>query len=252
MDLGLKGKIALVTGGAGGIGFGCAKVLAGEGCNIVLADINEELANKCRQELIDTYKVNAWAMNINVMSAECIKDAWKKIAKEIGVIDILVNNAGGRFNRGSINQLTDDEWMRTFDLSIHSGFLMSKEFVNQYIKQDEFGSIVNMTSKSAIMSSSSGNSHYASAKAAVIGMTRAMAKDLYDKNIRCNCVAPGYVKTEKTYPDGDPRTEEKRKILLTHGFATPEDIGNVVAFLCSQKAHQMIGCVVDVTGGTLI
>lgn len=252
MDLGLKGKTVLVTGGAGGIGFGCAKVLAGEGCNIILADINDELAAERKQELIDQYKVKAWAVNINVMDAECIKKAWAQIAGEIGKVDILVNNAGGRLNRGPINELTDEEWMKTFDLTIHSAFLMSKEFANQYTGENGFGSIVNMTSKSAIMSSSSGNSHYASAKAAVIGMTRAMAKDLYDKRIRCNCVAPGYVKTEKTYPDGDPRTTEKKKILLTHEFAVPEDIGNVVAFLCSDKAHQMIGCVVDVTGGTLI
>ena len=252
MELGLAGKLALITGGAGGIGFGCAKALAAEGVNVMIADINETQARQKAAELEQLYDVRTWALRIDVTDVHSIREAWRVIKEEAGTVDILVNNAGGRINRGSIETLSDEEWMRTFDLTTHSGFLMSKEFVHQYDKAC-FGAVINLTSKSAIMSSSRGNAHYAAAKAAVIGMTRAMAKDLYDKNIRVNCVAPGYVKTEKTYPDDDPRTAEKKRLLLTHAFASPDDIGSVVAFLCSdQAAKQMIGCVVDVTGGTLI
>lgn len=251
MELGLKNKIALITGGAAGIGFGCADALAQEGVNIIISDINEELAKQKAEEIVQKYPVNAWAIKMNVMDKTDILNAFSWIKEKIGMIDILVNNAGGRFNRGPLDELSDEEWLKTFDLTIHSAYFISKEFARQHRTMTQ-GIIVNMTSKSAIMSSSSGNAHYASAKAAVIGMTRAMAKDLYPKNIRCNCVAPGYVKTEKTYPDGDPRTNEKKKILLTGDFAKPSDLGSVVTFLCSEKSSQIIGAVIDVTGGTLI
>ncbi|MBO4359027.1 MAG: SDR family oxidoreductase [Erysipelotrichaceae bacterium] len=251
MDLGLKGKNAIVTGGAGGIGLGCAKALAAEGCNIIIADLNDELAAKCADDIKNEYGVDAWGMKLNVCDQDSIKEFWENVKENVGVADILVNNVGGRIDRAPLNELSDEAWLKTFDLTIHSGFYMSKAFCNQFVPDKGKGAIINVTSKSAIMSSSKGNSHYSSAKAAVIGMTRILAKDVYDLGIRVNCIAPGYVQTERVYPDGDPRTEEKRKLLLTHDFAKPADLGNVVAFLASEKSYQIIGAVIDVTGGTL-
>jgi len=251
MDLGLKGKNAIVTGGAAGIGLGCSKALAAEGCNIIVADLNEELAAEKAKEISSEFGVQAWGVKLDVCDREKINEFWAFVKENIGVADILVNNVGGRISRAPLNELEDSAWLKTFDLTIHSGFFMSKEFCNQFVPTKGKGAIINVTSKSALMSTSKGNSHYSSAKAAVIGMTRILAKDVYDLGIRVNCIAPGYVQTERVYPDGDPRTEEKRKLLLTHDFAHPADLGNVVAFLASEKSYQIIGAVIDVTGGTL-
>lgn len=251
MELGLRGKNAVITGSAGGIGFGCAKKLAQEGCNIVIADRNEDLAITKAKQLQEDYGVKTWAVYLDACNREKIKEFWNYCKENIGIIDILVNNVGGRISRAPLNELEDNDWLKTFDLTIHSGFYMSKEFCNQFKPEKGKGAIINVTSKSAIMSTSKGNSHYASAKSAVIGMTRIMAKDVYDLGIRVNCVAPGYVKTEKTYPDDDPRTAEKKKLLLTHEFTTPDEIGQVVTFLASEQSASIIGAVVDVTGGTL-
>ena len=251
MDLGLKNKNAIVTGGAGGIGFGCVKALAAEGCNIIIGDLDVDLAKQKADEVAKEFNVNAWGLKLDVCNQDSIKDFWNFIKDNIGIADILVNNVGGRISRAPLNELEESAWLKTFDLTVHSGFYMSKAFCNQFKPEKGVGAIINITSKSALMSTSKGNSHYAAAKSAVIGMTRILAKDVYDLGIRVNCVAPGYVQTERVYPEGDPRTIEKRKILLTHDFSHPSDIGNVITFLASEKSYQIIGAVIDVTGGTL-
>ena len=252
MDLNLKGKYALVTGGGAGIGAGCVTALAEEGCNIVIADRDIDTAAAFAEKIAAQKHVKAWALPVDVMNRQAITELFERIYREIGPLDILVNNAGGGWKTPSFQDVTDEDWVRSFNLVLNSAFYASKEFASRAIKEGRPGSIVNMVSKSAIMSSSKHNSPYASSKGGMIAMTRAMAKDLIEYGIRVNGVAPGYVQTEKTYPESDPRTAEKRKLLPSGEFAKPYDIGTLVAFLCSERSYQMIGTIVDITGGTLI
>ena len=251
MDLKLKDKLAVVTGGAAGIGAGCAKALAAEGCNVVVADRDGEAAMVFADQLEKEYKVHAYPISVDVLKKEEIAQMFDEIEK-LGGADILVNNAGGGWKTPSFQEISDDDWKRSFDLVLNSAFYASRAFANQCIDKEREGAIVNMLSKSAVMSSSKNNAPYASSKGGMIAMTRAMAKDLIGYKIRVNGVVPGYVQTEKTYPESDPNTAVKRRMLPAGDFAKPDDIGTLVTFLASPRSYQMIGAVVDITGGTLI
>ena len=131
-------------------------------------------------------------------------------------------------------------------------FFASQYFLKECIGESRKGHIINMLSKSAILSSSICNLTYVANKGALTALTRGMAKEFIQYGVFVNGVVPGYVKTERRHIDGDERTERVKKLLPLKRFAVPEEIGNVVAILASPLFEQMIGTIVDCTGGTLI
>lgn len=253
MDLNLKGKVAIVTGGGRGIGKGCVTALAEEGCNVIVADLqHDDDTLGYIKELGDRTGATLVPLNGDVSSEEMVAKLYEEAVEALGPVDILVNNAGRGAIRKPFDELTTEDWRSVQEITLNSQFFMSREFVKRCRKESRPGAIVNVLSKSAFTTNSKDNTTYICAKAGATGLTRGLANEMAPYGIRVNGVIPGYVQTERTYPDGDARTERMRALLPTGKFTTPIEIGRVVAFLCSDAASQIIGAAIDITGGTML
>lgn len=252
MDFGLKNKTALVTGGASGVGKGIVTILAQEGCNIVIGDLRYSDESKAYlSALASENNVRIECFEIDVTKEECAKNIFAFALDKFENVDILVNCAGlGR--RQNFSELSTEDWHLIQNVNLNGPFFMSREYAHICKEKNFAGNIVNVLSKSAYTTSSKDTTSYVSAKAGLVGLTRGMANELIQWNIRVNGVVPGYVQGEKSYPDGDPKTEEIRKRLPLKKFATPIEIGRVVAFLASDVSSQCVGSCIDCTGGTML
>ncbi|MEA4896417.1 MAG: SDR family oxidoreductase [Oscillospiraceae bacterium] len=254
MELRLRGKTALVTGGSKGIGAGCCTALAEEGCSIIVNFRSDpKNAEAFARGLSDTYGIDAIAVKADVSCEAEVEKLFEAAYEHFGAVQILINNAAATSpSRTAFQELTTEEWRAVQEGTLNSAFFVSRKFAGLLIAEHLPGSIINVLSKSAILSSSIFNSPYVSAKGGLMTLTRSMAKELVSYDIRVNGIVPGYVRTEKNYREGDPRTEEKRKLLPLKDFASPNDMGSIAAFLCSDRASQINGAIIDCTGGTLV
>lgn len=253
MDLHLKGKVAIVTGGGRGIGKGCVQALAEEGVNIAVADRTHD--NEIRtglDEIAKKNRVTVVLFDCDVSDEDAIINLFDAAETALGPVELLVNNAGRGSIRKRFDQLTTADWRSVQDVTLNSQFFMSREFTRRAIETGRNGAIVNVLSKSAFTTNSIDNTTYISAKAGAYGLTKGIAKEMIGYGIRVNGIVPGYVQTERTYPDGDPRTERMRALLPMGKFATPHEIGQAVAFLLSDCSSQIIGAAIDITGGTML
>lgn len=252
MDLGLKGKVAVVTGGTKGIGLGCAQVLAQEGANLVLNyRSNPEDAELTAKTIAEKTGVRVITVQGDISLQETVDKVFDAAIAEYGAVDIIINSAGGGGTMREFETLTEEEWKRGFDNNLNGAFRMCRKFVGYWKGLGRGGHIVNVISKACLSTNSKYNEIYASAKGGLLALTRCLAHEVTPYGIYVNCIAPGYVKTERLYLEGSPEYE-KRKFLPTGEFAEPKDMGAVVAFLCSDKSSQVIGAVVDCTGGMLL
>lgn len=252
MDLKLGGKTVIVTGGAKGIGAGISSVFAREGCNVVVNyRSDDESANRFAGDLTKK-NVQAIAIKADVSKESEADYLFHQAAAKFGKIDILINNAAGGYHPNPFQNITSKEWQIAKEGLLDPAFYMSKVFVRHCLDHKKGGRIINILSKSAILSSSVNNLAYVANKGALLALTRGMAKEFIPYGIYVNGIVPGYVKTERNHVDGDERTERVRTLLPTKEFAIPEDIGNVAAVLSSPLFRQMIGSIVDCTGGTLM
>ena len=253
MDLGLKGKVGIVTGGARGIGKGCSTALAMEGCNLAIVDLgHDDTTRAYMDELRKEYGVDVLELAADVSSEEQIQQVYKDTLEHFGKIDILINNAGRGAIRKQFHELTTEDWRSVQEITLNSQFFMSREFVKYCRENERPGSIVNVLSKSAFTTNSKDNTTYISAKMGAYGLTKGVANEMAPYGIRVNGIVPGYVQTERTYPDGEPRTERMRALLPTGKFALPIEMGKIAAFLCSDCASQIIGAAIDCSGGTML
>lgn len=253
MDLGLKGKTAIVTGGSKGIGAGICEVLAEEGCNIVTNYRSDKEGSEAFAEKLSVEnQIHAVPVCADVSKEEGADFLFESAVKEFGKIDILVNNAAGGYSPNAFQNISTEEWKAAEAGLLDPTFYMSKLFLLHCLEKEKGGHIVNLLSKSALLSSSVNNLAYVANKGALTSLTRGMAKEFIPYGIYVNGIVPGYVKTERGHVDGDERTERVRKLLPTKKFAMPKDMGYITAVLCSPLFGQMIGAVVDCTGGTLI
>lgn len=253
MDLQLKGKNAIVTGGAKGIGAGISSVLAEEGCNLVINyRSDQESAKEFAGKLADRAYVETVIVQADVSKEKEAEYLFEQAAAHFGQIDILINNAAGGYTPNAFQNISAREWRTAGEGLLNPAFYMSRKFLRHCLDSKKGGHIVNLLSKSAILSSSVNNLAYVANKGALVSMTRGMAKEFLPYGIYVNGIVPGYVKTERVHVNGDERTERVRKLLPTGEFASPREIGNVAAILCSPLFKQMIGAIVDCTGGTLI
>lgn len=252
MDLKISGKTVIITGGAKGIGAGISSTFAREGCNVIVNYRSDaESAYKFADGLMKM-NVQAIAIEADVSKESEADSLFQQAVNKFGKIDILVNNAAGGYHPNPFQNITSEEWQIAKEGLLDPSFYMSKIFVQHCLDLKKCGHIINVLSKSAILSSSVYNLAYVANKGAMVSLTRGMAKEFIPYGIYVNGIVPGYVKTERIHVDGDERTERVRALLPTKEFAMPEDIGNVAVILASPLFKQMIGSVVDCTGGTLI
>ena len=251
LDFSLSGKVALVTGASYGIGFALAGAYAEQGATIVFNDINQDLVDRGLAAYKDA-GITAHGYVCDVTDEEQVNAFVKQVTEEVGHINILVNNAGRGAIRKPFHELTTEDWRSVQEITLNSQFFMSRAFVRLCRERDRAGAIVNVLSKSAFTTNSKDNTSYICAKSGAYGLTKGVANEMAPYKIRVNGVVPGYVQTERTYPDGEPRTERMRQLLPTGAFTTPIEIGRVVAFLCSDCAGQIIGAAIDCSGGTML
>jgi 3-oxoacyl-[acyl-carrier protein] reductase len=252
MDLGLNGKVALITGGSRGIGLRTARVLAAEGCHLGLCARNEEDLTAAAGELRESgAQVVAVAGDIiDLSNATRFVD---RCAAKLGRIDILVNNVGGSVGGRSIMEVTDDEWLQTFDRNFHQAVRMTR-LVVPHMREQGGGAIVNIASISGWLPQLAGSPQYGASKAALIFLTERAALELVHDSIRVNTVSPGSI-----YFQGGGWERWKQSVpesyaeYIRNGFpmgrlGTPEEVADVVAFLVSPRANWINGRHIPVDG----
>ena len=238
-----KDKIALVTGGARGIGKAIAKRLVEEGASVWISDIDEKALKETSKELNCKYVV------MNVADEEQVIQGIKKIVQDEGRIDLLVNNAG----------ITDDtllirmkleQWKRVIDVNLTGTFLVTREVAKVMIK-NRYGRIVNIASVVGEMGNP-GQANYAASKAGMIAFTKTIAKELAARNITANAIAPGFVETKMTDALPEKVRQAYFEAIPLQRFAKPEEIAGLVAFLLSEEASYITGEVIRINGGLYI
>jgi NAD(P)-dependent dehydrogenase (short-subunit alcohol dehydrogenase family) len=256
----LKGQVAIVTGGAQGIGRGIALELASLGADVVIGDLNVEKAERTAEE-VRALGGRSFGIRMDVTSREEVAATVERTIAELGRIDILASNAG--INRGApLLEITDELWDATMNVNAR-GLLYCAQAVIPHMLEAGRGNIVATSSQSGKISSGRGLV-YGASKAAVISMTRSLALAFAGDGIRVNCVCPGSVDTpmwdaldhemgvlKLGLAPGEYKRQRTSDIPLGR-MATAEDIGRVVGFLVSEKASYMTGQAINVTGGRVM
>ncbi|HHV27577.1 MAG TPA: 3-oxoacyl-[acyl-carrier-protein] reductase [Tissierellia bacterium] len=245
----LKKKNALVTGGSRGIGRATAIELSKEGANVIITyNSNEEKAKEVIKE-VEKNGVKGLAIKADVSSEEDVKSVMKTIKSQFDSIDVLVNNAGVTKDNLLIRMKSED-WDKVINTNLKGVYLCTKAVVRGMMKK-RYGKIVNIASVVGI-SGNAGQGNYSASKAGVIGFTKSIAKELGSRGINVNGVAPGFVETDMTEVLSEDIKEQSLKLIPLNRFAKPEDIANVVVFLCSEKANYITGQIINVDGGMLM
>ena len=250
MDLGIAGKVTIVTGGGSGIGRATAIMMAQWGARVVVVDIDRRAAETTVSE-IQKSGGKAETAIVDV----CIEDQvilfFEKVSRDYGRIDILVNGVGGG-KPARVSEITGSDWDSMFAFNTKSSFLCSREAA-RFMAASGGGRIINVASLAGQTSSVLQGAHYSAAKAAVIGLTRHMARELGPLGIHVNAIAPGPTSTERV---DRQMTPERRQALISRlplrRMATPEDQAGVIVFLASSLSNYVTGVTIDVSGGILL
>ncbi len=238
-----KGRVALVTGSARGIGRATAEALAKRGADVVIADINPDDAGATATEIARS-GVRTIAVRLDVSNSGEVVRAFEDILREFGRLDILVNNAG--ITKDSLLlRMKEEDWDAVIDINLKGVFLCSREAVKIMAKQ-RYGRIVNVASVVAFMGNP-GQANYSASKAGIVGLTKTIAKEYAGRGITSNAVAPGFITTAMTDALPGNIKEEMMKAIPLNRFGTIEDVANAVAFLVS--AGYITGQVLHVNGG---
>ncbi|RKY78547.1 3-oxoacyl-ACP reductase [candidate division KSB1 bacterium] len=243
----LKGSVALVTGGARGIGRAIVLELASRGADVVVSDINLDGAEKTAKEA-EAFGVKAMAVAGDVSNSEDVAEMVAKATEKFGKIDILVNNAGITKDN-LLMRLTEQDWDLVLKVNLKGAYLCTKAVLRAMMKNRK-GKIINVASVVGVMGNA-GQSNYAASKAGLIGFTKSVAKEVGSRNIQANCIAPGYIETEMTdHLAEDVKEAFLNSIPLKRG-GKPEDVAKVVAFLASSDSDYITGQVINIDGGML-
>jgi 3-oxoacyl-[acyl-carrier protein] reductase len=244
----LKDKVALVTGGAQGIGRTISEELARAGAHVVLGDVNLEGA-QATAEAINVSGGSASAVKIDVSNATEVREVFDFIIKDKKPVDILVNNAGITRD-GLMVRMKESDWDLVLDINLKGSFLCSQQAAKQMMKQKS-GAIVNIASIVGVMGNF-GQANYSASKAGVIGLTKTLAREVASRGIRVNAIAPGFIDTEMTRVlDEEVRQKLIEQIPLAR-LGLPEDVARCVNFLVSDKSSYITGQVINLNGGMLM
>ena len=255
----LKGKVALVTGSTSGIGLGIARALAGQGADVMLngfgpADEIESL----RAGLAEEFGVRAAYDGADLSRADQVKMLVQRAGAELGGVDVLVNNAGIQFT-ASIEEFPAERWDAVISINLSAAFHAMQAAIPG-MKAKGWGRIINIASAHGLVASAN-KSAYVAAKHGIIGLTKVGALELANAGVTCNAICPGWVLTPLVQKQLDDRAaregksmEEVTRELLSekqpmHRFSTPEGIGGLAVFLCSDAAATITGAPLSIDGG---
>ena len=244
----LEGKVAIVTGAAQGIGRAIAEILARDGADIVVADLDP---GRSQETVAAITKLGRRAVNVKVNVAEWndVKNMTDQVLKDWGKIDILVNNAGVTRD-GLLVRMKEEDWNLVLQVNLHGTFHCTKAVLQPMTKQRS-GRIVNIASIVGAMGNA-GQANYAASKAAVIGFTKSVAREYASRMVTVNAVAPGFVDTAMTQGLQQEVRDTLLKQIPLGRLGQPGDVAEAVRFLASEEAGYITGQVLHVNGGMLM
>jgi 3-oxoacyl-[acyl-carrier protein] reductase len=241
----LTGRVALVTGAAQGIGKAVALLLARNGADIVVSDINLEKAEETANE-IRSIGQKAMAVRVDVANWNDVERMVEVILEKFAKIDILVNNAGITRDK-LILRMTEEDWDAVLNVNLKGTFHCTKAVV-RYMAKQRSGKIVNIASVVGEMGNA-GQANYSASKAGVIGLTKTIAREFAQRGININAIAPGYIETPMTEVLPEKAKEELKKLIPMERLGKPEDVAEAVLFLVSEESNYITGQVLNVNGG---
>lgn len=242
-------KTVLVTGASRGIGRAVAKAFAAKGCRVAVGYCqNAQAAQKLVEELT-AQGCTAMAVQADIAHSSQVEEMFRQIEAHLGAVDILVNNAGIA-QQQLFTLITDEEWDRLFDVDVKGVFYCCRAALPHMIRQKS-GRIINISSIWGLTGASC-EVHYSAAKAAVIGLTKALAKEVGPSGITVNCVAPGVIATEMNAQLDDATMEALKEETPLEMIGTPEHVADSVVFLASSGGDFITGQVISPNGGIVI
>jgi 3-oxoacyl-[acyl-carrier protein] reductase len=243
------GKTIVITGAASGIGRATALIFAREGANVVCADKNEDGARETASQ-VNSKGCQALAVTTDVTARRQVDDMVKRALDAFGGVQFLFNSAGAAIRRAKFLEIDDDLLRKTFDLNVN-GTLYSMQAVLPHMLKNKFGVIVNVASMAHRRGGPGSSVHYAAAKGAVVSMTMGVAREYVSQGIRALSISPGPIKTP--FQDAAATSPEQYKRFLDDipmgRFGEPEEIGELVLFMCSDACSFMTAETVYVNGG---
>ena len=238
-------KTAFVTGGSRGIGSAIALAL-GKTFHVVVGFANsEDKGNDVVKEIVAAGG-SASTVQIDISNAESVDNAFTRIEKEYNSVDVLINNAGVTKDN-ILPRMKEDEWLEVIQTNLTGSFYTSQRAIKLMMK-NKWGRIVFISSVVGL-SGNQGQANYAASKAGLIGLAKSISKEMGSRNITSNVVAPGYIETDMTSFLDDQNKENIIEQLSIKRIGKPEDISNVVSFLCSEESEYITGQVIPVDGG---
>lgn len=246
----LVGKVALVTGGTAGIGKAIAEKYAEEGAKVAIFGTNHERGSQIEADLCAKYGPKAATFyRVDVANTQEVDDTVKKVLENYGQVDILVNNAG--ITRDVLlMKMSEEDWDNVLAVNVKSCYNLCHALVRVMMKARK-GKIINMSSVVGL-SGNAGQINYAASKAAIVGMTKAMAKELAPRSIHVNCIAPGFIETRMTGDLNETQKEATLASIALGRMGSPEDIANAALFLGSHLSDYITGQVLTVDGGLVL
>lgn len=240
-------RVALVTGGSGGIGSEIASALAGQGCRVAIGYASDASgAETTAKEIVAAGGADALPISIDVTSTDSVEAAFSTIESELGPVEILVNNAGVTAD-GLLMRMDDEQWDRVLRTNLDGAFRCTRRASARMVRA-RWGRIVNVGSVAGL-TGSAGQVNYGAAKAGLVGLTRAVARELASRSVTCNLVAPGPIDTAMTAALSAERQAELTAQVPLNRFGKAVEVAAAVAFLCSDSAAYITGAVVPVDGG---
>jgi 3-oxoacyl-[acyl-carrier protein] reductase len=245
MDMDFKNKVALVTGGASGIGETISTKFAQLGATVIIYDMDEIKAKELCKKLIDA-GMKCAVYKADVSSFADMQSITKEVINEYGKIDILVNNAGITKDNLML-RMSEDDFDRVININLKGTWNMIKA-VTPFMAKARYGKIINIASVSGVMGNA-GQANYAASKAGVIGLTKTVAREFSKRQVTCNAVAPGYIETKMTEILPESVKEHYLQEIPLGRYGQVEDVASLVLFLASENADYITGQVVHVDGG---
>jgi len=242
-------KVAIVTGASSGIGYATSIKLASTGYVVVMGDISKDIVDKA-EKVASLTKSRTLGLTVDVSDWNSCKEFYENILKELNIdhVDILVNNAG-IIRDALFVKMTPEQWDQVIKVHLYGTFNCTKQVIDGMIKQ-KWGRIINMSSAS--WQGNIGQANYSAAKAGIIGFTKTLARELGKYGITVNAIVPGFIDTPMTASVPD----KVKKMIIDRiplgKMGTPDDVANVISFLCSDEASYLTGDIIDVTGGLVL
>jgi 3-oxoacyl-[acyl-carrier protein] reductase len=238
----LTGKGALVTGATGGIGGAIARTLHEAGATVALSGTKLDKL----EALAAGFKGRVHIVPCNLADRAAVQKLAGEAEARLGTLDILVNNAG--MTRDNLfMRMKDDEWDQVLAVDLTSAFVLCRAAVRNMMRR-QWGRIINITSISGVIGNP-GQANYAAAKAGMIGMTKALAREVASRGITANCIAPGFIRTAMTDALNEKQVEAIAAVIPAGKFGVPEDIAAATLYLASEEARYMTGQTLHINGG---